>query len=62
MIELRSTVHVDRINAQEIFDFLMHPTDALYQRWRPGTHLHLHPISDTDTTASMRLLGRRVRP
>ena len=32
MIELRSTVHVDRINAQEIFDFLMHPADALYQR------------------------------
>lgn len=31
MSEFRSTVHVDRINAQEIFAFLMHPTDALYQ-------------------------------
>ncbi len=55
MIELRSTVHVDRINAQEIFDFLMHPTDALYQRWWPGTHLHLHPIGDVDATGSMRV-------
>ncbi len=55
MIELRSTVHVDRINAREIFDFLMHPTDALYQRWWPGTHLHLHPIGDLDATGSMRI-------
>jgi len=55
MIELRSTVHVDRINAQEIFDFLMHPADALYQRWWPGTHLQLHPVGDADATGSMRV-------
>jgi uncharacterized protein YndB with AHSA1/START domain len=55
MIELRSMVHVDRINAQEIFDFLMHPTDALYQRWWPGTHLHLHPVGEADATGSMRV-------
>ena len=55
MIELRSTVGVDRIDAQEIFDFLMRPTDALYQRWWPGTRLHGHPVGDADVTGSMRV-------
>jgi len=55
MIVLQSSVHVANANAGEIFDFLTHPTDALYQKWWPGTHLQLHLLDDAEALAPTRV-------
>lgn len=44
MIAIESEVFVEGIAGEEIFDFLLDPTDEDYQRWWPGTHLRLHAL------------------
>lgn len=67
MIVLQSSVHIANATAGEIFDFLTHPTDALYQEWWPGTHLQLHLLDDSKASAPTRFYmdervgDRRVR-
>ncbi len=42
MLTLQMQLHVDNRAARKVFDFVINPTDATYQQWWPGTHLHLH--------------------
>lgn len=55
MIVLQSSVHVASATAGEFYDFLTHPTDALYQKWWPGTHLQLHLLENPKAPAPTRV-------
>ncbi len=44
MVTLQTTVRVEGLQGQQIYDFFMEPTDAMYQRWWPGTHLAFHTL------------------
>ena len=43
MFTLQTRLRVDGLSAEEVFDFLTHPSDDTYRAWWPGTHLQLHP-------------------
>jgi hypothetical protein len=43
-LTLTTSIRVDGIAGEQIFDFLADPNDRAYQRWWPGTHLQLHPL------------------
>ncbi len=42
MITLQSKAYVPGVTGRQITDFLLRCEDGDYQRWWPGTHLHLH--------------------
>jgi hypothetical protein len=42
MIELATTVTVKGISGKAVSKFMLHCTDADYQKWWPGTHLAFH--------------------
>ena len=42
MISLQTNVHVTRISARDIYEFMLNPTDERYQEWWPGVHLQFH--------------------
>jgi len=44
MVILQSIVSVPGIRADQVVEFLLRCSDADYQRWWPGTHLHFHTI------------------
>jgi polyketide cyclase/dehydrase/lipid transport protein len=44
MLVLESSVLVEGISAQEVTDFLLHPSDDRYRAWWPGTHLQFHVV------------------
>ncbi|WP_370508036.1 hypothetical protein [Mycobacterium sp. SA01] len=44
MLTIRSEVTVPGLTAAEVTGFLSDWTDAAYQKWWPGVHLHLHPV------------------
>jgi hypothetical protein len=44
MISLETTVHVSGARAQDIFAFMLNPSDEQYQKWWPGTHLQFHEL------------------
>ena len=39
-------MHVPGMRAERVIDFFLHPSDDLYQRWWPGTHLFMHPLNE----------------
>ena len=44
MITIQSRIHVARATGEQIFNFLINPTDREYQKWWPGTHLEFHTL------------------
>ena len=44
MLTIESTVFVQGVCGQEIFDFMLACTDKDYRRWWPGTHLRFHTL------------------
>jgi hypothetical protein len=44
MIRITTRTHVAGLTGKEITDFLSNCDDEAYQRWWPGTHLHMHTI------------------
>jgi hypothetical protein len=48
LITFQTKIQVDRITANEIFDFLADPDDESYRAWWPGTHLQLHTVERGD--------------
>ncbi len=44
VLTIRSEVTVPGLTATEVTGFLSDWTDAAYQKWWPGVHLHLHPV------------------
>lgn len=44
MIEIETRLHVAGLSGKEVTDFLATCNDEMYQRWWPGTHLHLHTV------------------
>jgi hypothetical protein len=47
MVVLESSMHVPGMQADAVLHFFLHPTDAVYRRWWPGTHFRMHPLNDT---------------
>jgi hypothetical protein len=47
VLRFETTVTVDGITPEEIFDFLANPADRAYQQWWPGTHLQFHLLKRT---------------
>ncbi len=45
MLTIRSEVTVPGLTGAEVTDFLSECTDAGYQKWWPGVHLHLRPVA-----------------
>lgn len=45
LFTLETTITVDGMTAEEVYDFLVEPTDEAYQRWWPGVHLQLHLVT-----------------
>jgi hypothetical protein len=45
MLTIRSEVTVPGLTGAEVTDFLSDCTDAGYQKWWPGVHLHLRPVA-----------------
>ena len=50
MLTIQSQVTVPGLTGTEITSFLTECTDAGYQRWWPGVHLHLLPVAVGDNT------------
>jgi hypothetical protein len=44
MVILQSVVSVPGLRAGQVVEFLLQCSDADYQRWWPGTHLHFHTL------------------
>ena len=44
MLEIITEVLVGDVSRRELFEFMLHCTDADYQEWWPGTHLAFHTI------------------
>ena len=66
MFRLRTTVRVNGLHGHQIYDFFMEPTDRMYQRWWPGTHLAFHRLSGEGEVGRRLLMDeyvgrRRVR-
>ena len=45
MLTLQTSIRIDDVTGEEIFDFLANPTDRSYREWWPGTHLQFHVLS-----------------
>ncbi len=45
MLTIQSQVTVPGLTAAEVTGFLLDCTDAGYQKWWPGVHLHLHTLT-----------------
>ena len=45
MLTIQSQVTVPGLTGAEITSFLLECTDAGYQKWWPGVHLHLYPLT-----------------
>lgn len=48
MLTIQSRVTVPGLTATEVTSFLLDCTDADYQKWWRGVHLHLHPLAIGD--------------
>ena len=64
MLTLTSTAHVEGLSSSDIFEFMMNPSDELYQRWWPGVHLQFHTVDAGGRSARTQVLmdefvGRR---
>jgi hypothetical protein len=44
MIAIETSMFVEGLTGEEVFDFLLGATDEDYRRWWPGTHLRLHAL------------------
>ena len=45
MLAIESRVTVPNLTASEVTSFMLDCSDATYQKWWPGVHLHLHPLA-----------------
>ncbi len=66
MLKLCTTVRVNGLIGQQIYDFFMEPSDDQYRRWWPGTHLAFHRLSGVGEVGCRLLMdeyvgSRRVR-
>lgn len=46
MFAIESSMYVPGMRASRVIDFMLHPTDNLYQDWWPGTHFSMHALND----------------
>ena len=42
MIILYTNIRIHGLSGQEIYDFMLNPTDETYRQWWPGAHLAFH--------------------
>jgi hypothetical protein len=45
VLAIESRVTVPNLTASEVTRFMLDCSDATYQKWWPGVHLHLHPLA-----------------
>jgi hypothetical protein len=45
VLVIESSVTVPGLTASEVTSFLLDCSDAVYQKWWPGVHLQLHPLT-----------------
>ncbi|HMX17420.1 MAG TPA: SRPBCC family protein [Rhodocyclaceae bacterium] len=54
MITIESSMHVPRMRARSVIDFMLTATDERYRAWWPGTHFRMHPLN------GVRGVGQRI--
>jgi hypothetical protein len=45
MITIESSMHVPRMRARSVIDFMLTATDERYRAWWPGTHFRMHALN-----------------
>lgn len=46
MVTIKTEILLHDVSAEQITDFMINCSDAMYQQWWPGTHIAFHKLTD----------------